>query len=257
VPTFDGVAEHAAEGCLVKPVMLQFFLDSGRPFKFKLHLERSGWRAPDGWFHASTHPLASEHDLWAYIAHPELIAEEPRSYEFEVAVLMGTILHGFYEAALNQMGVMVPLPAGLCPSCGREYLPKGKPQSARYCLEHGAADPETRSRCHMDGILNFDVQGTFGFDLKSIRPYGLKGISDMDAEAFRAKWPKYWAQMQECMRLSGLRRYIVLFQEWGTPWTMKEFHIEFDPVFAAQTEAKYRRVLATVAAGETILDVPA
>jgi hypothetical protein len=255
MPTFDGVAEYAAEGCLVKPVMLQFFLESGIDFKFKLHLQRSGWRAPDGWFHASTHPLASEHELWAYIAHPELITEEPRSYEFEVAVLMGTILHGFFEAALKKMGVMVPLPAGLCAACGREYLPKGKPQSDRYCLEHGASDLATRSRGHLDGILNFGVQGTFGFDLKSIRPYGLKGVRDMDAGAFRDKWPKYWAQMQEYMRLTGLRKFIVLFMEWGTPWTMKEFHVEFDPVFAAQTEAKYRRVLAAVEAGEKILDV--
>lgn len=253
MPTFTGVAEHAATGCLVKPVMLQFFQDEQIEFNFKLHLARSGWRAPDGWFHASTHPLATERELWLYMAHPEMMVPEPMAYSAQMAVLMGTVLHGVVEAALDRMNVAVPLPEGLCRACGLPYLPKGRQQSDKYCMEHGAVHEESRARCHMDKILNFDVRGTHGFDLKTIRPYGTKGVPDMDIEAFKVKWPKYWAQMQECMRLSGLRRYIVLFMEWGTPWLMKEFHIEFDPVFAAQTEAKYRRVLAAVRAGQEIL----
>ena len=75
----------------------------------------------------------------------------------------------------------------------------------------------------------------------------------MDLDVFREKWPKYWAQMQECMRMTGLRRYIVFFQGLGNPWEQREFHIPYDAVFAAQTEAKYRRVLDHVNRGVPIL----
>lgn len=257
MPTFDGVAEYAAEGCLVKPVLLQFVLDEDVQFNFKLHLERSGSRAPDGWFHASTHPMATDRQLWLYLARPHLIVPEPRSYSVNMAALMGTVLHGVVEAALDRMNVAVPLPAGTCPACGRLYLPKGRPQSGKYCLEHGAADEATRARCHMDKILYYQPQGMFGFDLKTIYPFGLKGVRDMDAAQFKEKWPKYWHQMQECMRISGLRQYIVLFLAWGSPWEMREFHIPYDPAHATLTAAKYRRVLDAYEAGQEILDVPA
>jgi hypothetical protein len=72
---------------------------------------------------------------------------------------------------------------------------------------------------------------------------GLKDVKDMDLEFFRDKWPQYWAQGQECMRLSGLRQYIFLFFTLGNPWDTREFHIPFDPEFAAETEAKYRKVI--------------
>lgn len=254
MPTWDGVAEGAASGCLVKPIMLQFIQDEEISFQFKLHLERSGNRAPDGWFHASTHPMATDRELWLYLARPDLIVPEERSYSMKMAALMGTVLHGVVEAALDRMGVSVPLPGGNCPACGRAYLPKGRQQSEKFCLEHGAADPATRARCHMDSVLNFRPQGMYGFDLKSIYPFGLKGVQEMDAGYFQGKWPKYWHQMQECMRVSGLRQYIVLFMSWGSPWEMREFHIPYDPAHNSLTEAKYRRVITAYESGQEILE---
>lgn len=248
-----GVAEYAAAGCLVKPVLTQFFQDPSVDFEFNLHLKRSGNRAPDGWFHASTHPLMTHRELYLYLTAPEKLPPRRMDYVGWMATTMGTVTHGVIEAALERMGVMVPLPGGDCPACGLPYKPPRARQSAKWCMEHGAVDVPSRSRCHLDGILNFGPQGTRGFDYKSIRPWGLKGIPDMDAEAFRAKWPGYWAQMQECMRMSGLRRYIVYFMEQGTPWDTREFHLDFDPVFAAQTEAKYLEVLDFVRRGVEIL----
>jgi hypothetical protein len=75
----------------------------------------------------------------------------------------------------------------------------------------------------------------------------------MDLEFFTERWPHYHAQMQECMRLTGLRQYIVLFVSLGNPWELREYHIPFDPAFAAKTEAKYRTVLDHVARGVPIL----
>lgn len=255
MPVFSGVAEHAAEGCLVKPLFLQFFQDPDIQFEFELSVLRPTPRKPDGWFHASSHPLASARELYVYLtAPPGAYLPESMGYVGWMSTMFGTLTHTVFEAALERMGVAVPLPDGPCIACGRPRRPKGaRPNQRKYCDEHGGIHIETISRCHLDSILNFGPQGVFGFDLKTIKPYGLKGVRDMDENVFREKWPKYWAQMQECMRMTGLRRYIVFFLGLGNPWETREFHIDFDPAFAAQTEAKYRRVLDHVNRGVPIL----
>jgi hypothetical protein len=253
MPTFRGIAEYAAEGCLVKPLFNQFILDPSFKFEFNLYISHVVNREPDGWFHASTHPTASTRELWLYLARPHLQPPRQMDYAGRMATLFGTTAHGLIEAFLNWMGVMVPLPEGDCPACGRPYKPPRARQSSKWCMEHGAVDLETRSRCHMDGILNFTPQGVFGFDFKTIYTFGLSKCPDMDQDFFREKWPRYYAQMQECMRLSGLRRYIVLFLTMGTPWETREYHLDYDPEFAERTREKYLRVISCVERGLEIL----
>jgi len=247
MPTFSTIARLAADDCLVKPLLINFF-SGDQPFRVKVDLERSGERAPDDWFHASTHPTWTDRDLYLYLAHPERQEAEQLGYVAKMSMLMGTIMHEVTRLALIQMRVVVPVPVGFCPACG---LPQ-----PRMCKEHGAADPATRSRGHLDGILNFGPAGTFGFDLKSIWPMGLNKVPDMDLEYFRAQMktgPRHYAQAQEYMRLTGLRKFIFLYMGLGNPWEWREFHIPFDPVHCARTEAKYRRVLSAVNEGRQIL----
>jgi hypothetical protein len=152
----------------------------------------------------------------------------------------------------------VPLPPGDCPACGKPRRPLRARPALKYCTEHGFVHGPTRARCHLDAILRFSGE-EYGFDLKTVYPLGLRktkdreAVRDMDSAQFKERWPGYWAQMQECMRLSGLRRYIVLFLTMGSPWELREFHFDFDPEFAAETEEKYRYVLGRVERGEPIL----
>jgi hypothetical protein len=254
MPTFTDIGAKAAEGCLVKPLFHQFFQDPNIKFEFSLRVARPVPRPYDGWFHASVHPLATDRALWMYLAHPEKVVREAMDYTSLMSVMFGSLGHAVIEAFLERLGVAVPLPPGLCPVCGlpRKQVLAGAPAS-KYCTEHGFADPETRARCHLDSILDFKGRGVFGFDFKSIHQFGLRKVPDMDAAAFRETWPGYWAQMQECMRLSGLRRYIVFFLTLGNPWDTREFHFDYDPAFAAQTELKYKRVISCVERGQEIL----
>lgn len=254
MPTFTDTGDMAADGCLVKPVFHRFFLDSSIEFEFALKVARPTPRKPDGWFHASQHPLATDRELYLWLtADPEKYVSEDFGYTGLMSVMFGSLGHAVIEALLDRMGVTVPLPEGTCPACGKERKSRQARSSLRWCTEHGAVDRATRARCHLDAILNFSRAGTFGFDFKSIHQFGLSKIPDMDAEAFREKWPKYWAQMQECMRLTGLRRYIVFFMTMGVPWDTREFHFDFDPAFAARTELKYKRVLSCVERGVEVL----
>jgi hypothetical protein len=229
-------ATYAADGCLLKPVLLTFLQSQKIDFDFRLSSTWTRSRGPDGWFHASAHPSLNTEELIAYL--------QGRGEKFEpnyvatMSTIFGTVFHTIVEAALDYMKVAVPLPEGLCVACG---LPrKGKIS----CREHGAVDHVLRSRGHLDAIGDFGVQGTHGIDLKTITPwgkYGLKEAPDMDLGFFMERWPKYYAQGQDYMRMTGLRRFIVLFLSMGNPWELREYQFPFDEVFAYGIEQRYRQ----------------
>jgi hypothetical protein len=139
---------------------------------------------------------------------------------------------------------MVPLPPGNCVACG---LPrKGKIR----CKEHGAIDMATHSRGHLDGIVALGQDGIRGLDIKTIKmwgTYGIKDAPDMDLDFFRGNWPKYYAQGQDYMRMTGLRKFIVFFMALGNPWEMREYHFDFDPAFALGIETRYKNALRRAA----------
>lgn len=239
MPTLTRMGEQAAAGCLVKPLFYQWVM-AAEATSLNLLVDRPVQRKPDQWFHASQHPLATHRELWLWLAGRT--APEDMGYTSKMAVMFGSLSHAVFEAFLDWMRASEPLPEGECPACGKPRRPLRARPSNAYCTEHGFIHRETQSRCHLDAILNLGGE-RYGFDLKTIWPLGLRGVKDMDLAVFREKWPRYWAQMQECMRLSGLRQYIVLFLTMGSPWELREYHIPFDPEFAAATEEKYRKVL--------------
>lgn len=256
MPNFATIARYAADGCLVKPLLTEFFT-SPAAFRMTLRTAKPIDRAPDGWFHASTHPVMSEAELIDYLLGRIPSRPDDFGYIGRMSVMFGTIMHEAVRQALIQLKLSVPVPDGICPACGLR-------QPSR-CREHGLCHQLTRSRGHMDGILDFSggsrdlkafrdaatgeftaevPQDIHGFDLKTIKPMILSKAPDMNLDFFRQKWPYYWWQVQEYMRLSGLRRFIVLFLALGNPWDVREYHIPFDPGSAFMIESKYRNALA-------------
>lgn len=249
MPTFTkSIAKLVGDGCLVKPLLGDIYT-SDETFRMTLRVAKPLERGPDSWFHASTHPGASDAELLAYLRGAGMDSHDDFGYIGRLSVMFGTIMHEVTRAGLVKAGIYVPVPRGTCPACGLEQ--------PRVCREHGASHPETRSRGHLDAILNLNPvrnmgspgfcslasEHIWGFDFKTIKPMVLVKAPDMDLGFFRAKWPKYWWQAQEYMRLTGLARYIVLFMAMGNPWDMREYHIFADPAAAMEIEAKYRRVL--------------
>jgi hypothetical protein len=250
VPNLTRLARVTARGTLVKPLLHQFAM-SDAVASINIRVDRPVTRQHDGWFHASQHPLLSEFELYQWMTR----ASEPEemSYTARMSVMFGAAAHGIFEAFLAWARIAEPLPRGECPNCGRLYRPLRARPSDRYCTEHGFSSVPTRARCHLDSILGFGDGDRWGFDFKTIHQFGLRDVRDMDLDAFRGKWPHYWAQGQECMRLSGLRRYIFLFMTLGNPWETREFHVPFDPAFAVATEEKYRAVLSHLERGVPIV----
>jgi len=255
VPHLTRLAEMSARGTLVKPLLHQFVMDPKADVPLNLLVQRPMPRQPDGRFHASQHPLMDEFELYLWMTGqlPDDDTFDESSFNVRMAVMFGSLAHAVIEAFLAWTGKAVPLPQGTCVNCGRPYRPlRARPDPVKYCTEFGFVHPATRSGAHLDAILDFG-DGLTGFDFKTIWPLGLKGVRDMDTDEFREKWPKYWAQGQECMRLSGLRRYIFLFMTMGSPWETREFHLDFDHEFAVATEQKYLRVISHLERGIPIV----
>lgn len=227
---FDKVIQSSSTGSVLVPV-LYAYLEQGKlpdPLKVKVR-GGTGDRPPDGWFHPSSHPLLTPRQLYYYLTDPGGWRPKPFDYTIKMSALIGSVVHDIVETALQNLGFLM-VPSGTCDACGM-------PQPLK-CKEFGAIDEEVGTRGHLDGQLCINDEVS-GFEFKTCHPFALSKINENDLEAFKAKWPYYYAQVQEYMRMRGLRMYTVLFWSMGNPWEMKEFRVPFDPAYAGEVRARY------------------
>lgn len=242
-PAFRKMAGENLDNLVLKPLLHNYIHLGKYPDKFSVTFEKHGKeRRPDGFFHPSTHPLWTERQLILYLSHPEQMLVEPLEFGGGMSVTVGTAMHDFIEVCMIDAGIL-EAPRGTCVNCQREHgRRKGQ------CPEWGAYDLRTLSRGHMDGIYNVGERRG-GFDLKTSNNMKLQKCSDLDLEQFKEKWPQYWAQGQEYMRLTGLREFIFLFLGMGFPWTMVEYQVPYDVEWNYQIETKYLSVIDHVQKG--------
>jgi hypothetical protein len=217
-PQFRNMIKEIAKGNVLVPILHAYLFDAVYP-EFDVHFSGgSSHRAPDAWFHPSTHPMMPARQLYYYMTSDKRLIAEPLEYMGALSTTMGTAVHGFVQMCLKDHGVLL---------------------EDEVYVEH----PATKSRGSMDGILKISGWGTGGFEFKTSNMQKLNGFNDNDVVAFKTKWPRYYGQVQEYMRISGLRQFVVLFMGMGYPWTLKECQIDFDPAFAFEIEKKYTTVL--------------
>lgn len=242
---FSGAMRDLSQGLLVKPVLHNYLFDARFPdfdLAFRNHAME---RAPDNWFHPSTHPMWHERVLYQYLADPTSLPPEKKKYMGTLAVTLGTAAHQLVEVSLTDAGIR-PARLQTCEMC---------PPSAN-CTEAGVMDAELGERGHMDGVLSFDgypnvpeekMEPIFEFKTSHDEFGRLTSLRDLDTEAFKKKWPVYYAQVQRYLKMSRRRVAIVLMMEMVYPFTMREFHITYDVAFNARIDAKYRTVRQAVA----------
>jgi hypothetical protein len=239
-PAFRSVISDLSKGLVLKPLVQSYLFDAQFP-GIDLHIgadEHSLAHGPDGWFHPSTHPLWPARQLWFYQRHPEAIITEPKEYMGTLSITFGKLTHKFMQLCLSDLGVLVR------PTM-EEILADAEP---------GVEDALHRSRGHFDGELSLTVPGYPEdklqlFEFKTRSPKA-RVIDDLDLDAFMAKYPDYYAQVQEYMRMSGLRLAIVLFFSMGFPWEMTEIHVPYSRAFAEGVREKYANVLQLVVEDE-------
>lgn len=240
-PQFRTMANQVLTTDLIITPRFMSYFNSGRfPHKVDASLiDRHREREPDGWFHPSTHPGWSERALYLYLTDPSRLAPRTWDYSGRLSANIGTMTHELVKAALIDDGILMRPIGDTCDVCGQTRSTRSK----NRCNEHGFADPVTGSRGHVDGVLNPQfAPGTGGFDLKTTNERSLSRLADNDVDYLRVKWPYYYDQMQDYMRISGLRYFVVFFLAMGWPWECKEVRVDYDVQRAFQIEHKYLRV---------------
>lgn len=239
-PVFNRMMSGISKDLIITPFLLAQ-LNKGEygPFETKMpgRKERKYDSSHvDGWFHPSSHTTLGARKLYYYLTEPQNWDPEPFSAEGRMSVTIGTMMHSFIEKLLLDCGALVAPEGETCTACSKKI---GKKRGE--CYEHGVSDPEVMSRGHMDGRINPAILDA-GFEFKSSNPRSLDALKDNDTETFKKKYLTYYGQVQEYMRMTGLKQFIVLFMATAYPWTTKEFLIDFDPEFSKSIEEKYKDV---------------
>lgn len=237
---FSESLRDVSKGDVVKPQLKTFLFEAKFQDEFSVRFKKGDSnRPPDGWFWPSTHPVWPERMLYTYLTEPETLPREERRYMNTLSLTMGTAVHGFIETCLEQIGLR-PKTLNTCTMC-----------SHGECSESGVFDAETKSRGHMDGVLDLSrllrgnkiLHEISAFEFKTLStPQAIQRLEAEGVDYYRKKWPEYYAQNQEYLRLSGLPSIVVLFMRMGYPWTMVELHIAADPIYQRDQRDKYLRV---------------
>lgn len=245
---FATVAKKAGQGLILAPRLQAYLYDAEWPEDFSITFRKgANSRPPDGWFHPSEHPVWPARMLYYLLAQPSGMQREMMEHGNTLSVTMGTAMHGFIEVCLTHIGILL----------NHEQLIEQGFQIDRASGEPMVIDEEAGSRGRMDGIL-WVPSGAIGvlegldlahFEFKTSNNQTLQSIDDLDLDAFIAKWPGYYAQAQEYLRMSGLRATVLLFLGMGYPWTIREFHIPANPRYQEDVRTKYLEVRAHVQRG--------
>lgn len=250
-PLFRRFAQETMSTDLTIVPRWHAYLNSGRfPERVDASLiNKHKERQPDGWFHPSTHPGWNERQLYVYLTRPDLLEQRAWTFEGRLSVNVGTMMHELFKASMVDDGTLIRPDGATCDSCG---LSRTARAADKRCNEFGFADPVTGSRGHIDGMLNpalFRSLPPAGLDLKTSNEMSMKGLVNNDVDYLRGKWPDYYDQVQEYMRVSGLRVFFIVYQQVGMPWEVKEVRIDYDEVRAFEIEQKYLRVRRAVESG--------
>ena len=197
---FRSIITDARQGTVIKPLLHSYLFEADWPEDFSITFKKgSSTRPPDGWFHPSQHPTWPERMLWFYLTQPDKMISEKFAYMNTMSVTVGTAMHGFIETCLRHIGILA----------GPDTLQElGFSVNSRDG-EPGAEDRPRLSRGHMDGVVRVSVPQYLEypyhlFEFKSSNEMALRSIDDLDLEGFMKKWPTYYAQAQEYLRISGM-----------------------------------------------------
>lgn len=222
-PTLNKVIKGVGKGEIILPVIRAYLYDPNFP-AFEVKVKGSQHRAPDGWFHPSTHPTWGERQLYYYLAFPELLVNEPLDPLGAMATTAGNFWHSFISVIGIESGILKD-------------------------VDVAVQDDATGARGEMDGI-----GADFGFEFKTMNELKLSrlpkqaGPEDPEVlEWLKTKCPQYYGQVQEYERLSGYEEFRMVILHTGYPFDMREIMIPRDEKFIRDVKEKYLRVRQDVA----------
>jgi len=172
----------------------------------------------DDYFHASTHPLIDERQLY-YLFHPDtqqFIVEEPFSLEREMAAAVGTSLHDVVQGHLVNLGL-----------------------SKKENIEKSFVIEEHHVRGRIDAIVDHPTRGSVVTEIKSRTHYKFAKTTE--------PLPKWEAQLSIQLDSQGLETVLILMVESGYPFRMKELPVARNDALLSEIYSKFDRVREAIA----------
>lgn len=217
-PKYRRLIKSISHGEVIVPLIREALTDASfSPLMVKLYPPKE--RKPDGWFHPSTHPMWPERLLWYYLKQPQDLIPEPREPHSTIALMQGTFWHEFIGHVGMEAGI---------------FLDK----------EVHVRDENTRARGNFDWLLREEIG-----ELKTMKSSKLRLFPEGDpddeevVDNFMERFPVYYAQAMEYLRLSGYERWRCVIVALEYPFPMREIALTYDHRFGANIRDKYLRVL--------------
>jgi hypothetical protein len=175
----------------------------------------------DGYFHPSTHPLMGERELY-YRFHPataDQMAWERPSVQREMTLAVRSAMHGVVGTQFKM--------AGLCRD---------------EDIEHEYINTEHHVRGRIDWLVHLPNG--------MVIPVEMKGRTHFKYNKQVEPEPSWVAQLNLGMDAVGAQLGVVLMQQDGYPYHMREFPVKRDPLLLGEIYARFDRVRAAIAANE-------
>lgn len=219
-PVFRKALDSIVHGGILAPAIRSYLMDP-KFTGFDVSVRGLNTRKPDKFFHPSTHPSWSRRALYVYLSAPELIDSSPANPMSVFSMTAGTIWHEIIGKILcDEVGLLSE-------------------------VEVPVQCSETGSRGSMDGIVSGREEI---FELKTAKDLVVNRIKSSDD--YIEKYPSYYLQAQEYMRMSGFRTERVLLMANTFPFEMREFVLDYDEEVAQSIRTKYLDVRSAVDRGD-------
>lgn len=206
----------------------------------------------DGYFHPSSHPLMHDRELF-YRFHPDhakRVAPERRTLRNHMTLAVGTAMHAVVQTQLSMAKIL---------ERGTEYdwvdvdgVDVGVPTTPRSLevrrgrwVEENPFEWEYTNETHLvrgriDGVLDLPNLGRVLFEYKTMNSRSFRFLDEPK--------PEWDNQTQLGMDNADLDEGVILVQEMGYPWDVREFRVQRRRSKVEAIYEKFDRVQRAIAA---------
>jgi hypothetical protein len=239
---FDSVLNRLAARDLILPYLESAMLADNWPKSYTIEVDSSEYYGRgDGYFHPSTHPLMGERELY-YRFHPDTadqMAWERPSVQREMTLAVRSAMHGvvgtqFTMAELCKDVIYPPAPGFL-------HLPRD-PAKGPDSIEYEYINEEHKVRGRIDWVVELPNG--------QLIPVEMKGRTHFKYSKETDALPPWKAQLNLGMDALGLDLGVVLMQQDGYPYHMREFPVKRDRLLLNEIYAKFDRTRDAIARNE-------
>jgi hypothetical protein len=239
---FDAILNRLVAKDLILPYLDAAVLADNWPDSYNIPVDTSpyyGYR--DGYFHPSTHPLMPERELY-YRFHPDTVDQivpERNTVERMMTLAVRSAMHSVVGTQFQMAGLVKDV---VYPAAPGFIHPLRDPAKGLDSIEYEYINDEHKVRGRIDWVVELP-NGT-------LLPVEMKGRTHFKYSKQTEPMESWVAQLNLGLDAMGQDLGVLLMQQDGYPYHMREFPIKRDPLLLNELYAKFDRVREAIARNE-------